>query len=129
MQRIEWMASLRRVLASELGIVAAYLYGSRARGEERPDSDVDLGVLFGETPAPKLDNAASRLESRLEAALGLSVQVTALNTAPPDLVHRVLRDGVILHDADPSKRIRFEVAARNRYFDLLPHLARYRKAG
>lgn len=129
MERAELIASLRRLLASEPGVAAAYLYGSRGRGQERPGSDVDLGVLFTETPLPRLDNAASQLESRLEAALGLVVQVTAMNTAPPDLVHRVLRDGVILHDTDPSSRIQFEVAARNRYFDLLPHLARYRKAG
>ncbi len=129
MKRTDLIATLRRLLAPDPGVVAAYLYGSRARGEERPTSDVDLGVLFAETPAPKLDNAASRLESRLELALGLVVQVTVINTAPPDLVHRVFRDGVILRDADPGRRIRFEVAARNRYFDLLPHLARYRRAG
>ncbi len=123
------IATLRQLLEDDSGVVGAYLFGSRGRGEERVDSDVDLGVLFAEAPRPRLDNAAARLESRLEAALGLAVQVTAVDVAPPDLVHRVLRDGVIVKDADPARRIGFEVAARNRYFDLLPHLARYRKAG
>jgi len=50
-----------------------------------------------------------------------------LNRAPVDLVHRVLRDGILLLDRDPSGRIRFEVRARNEYFDLLPHLRRYRR--
>lgn len=58
----------------------------------------------------------------------MSVQVVVLNTAPCDLVHRELRDGRLLADRDPSSRIRFEVHARNEYFDLQPHLERYRRS-
>jgi hypothetical protein len=54
--------------------------------------------------------------------------VVVLNSAPADLVHRVLRDGQLLLDRDRSRRIRFEVKARNEYFDLQPVLARYRAA-
>ena len=50
-----------------------------------------------------------------------------LDTAPPDLIHRVLRDGELVLDRDPSARVRFEVAARNAYFDLKPFLDRYRR--
>jgi hypothetical protein len=50
-----------------------------------------------------------------------------LNTAPPDLVHRVLRDGVLVLERDASARIRFEVRARNEYFDLRPRLDEYRR--
>jgi predicted nucleotidyltransferase len=122
-------APLRALLAEEPGtLVAAWLYGSRARGEERPGSDVDLGVLFERPPEPKLGNEAHRLEGRLEAALGLPVQVVVVNTAPPDLVHRVLRDGVLLLDRSARERARFEVKSRNEYFDLQPILARYREA-
>lgn len=53
--------------------------------------------------------------------------MATLNGAPADLVHRVLRDGVLVHEADRSGRIRFEVAKRNEYFDLLPILRRYRR--
>jgi len=47
--------------------------------------------------------------------------------APSDLVHRVLRDGRLLVDRDRRARIRFEVAARNRYFDMQPIWRRYRR--
>jgi hypothetical protein len=50
-----------------------------------------------------------------------------MNHAAPDLLHRVLRDGEILLDRDPSFRIQFEVRTRNEYFDLLPILRRYRR--
>lgn len=119
---------VRSLLSSDPRVQAAYLYGSRGRGDERPDSDVDLGILFAEEPPARIDGPVSELESRLESELGLPVQVVALNSAPPDLVHRILRDGLIVCDTDRSRRIRFEVKARNEYFDLQPFLARYRRA-
>jgi hypothetical protein len=42
-------------------------------------------------------------------------------------VHRILRDGKLLLDRDPPARIRFEVKARNEFFDLEPFLRRYRQ--
>ena len=40
------MAESVTVLRSE-GARFAYLYGSRARGQHRPDSDVDIAAYFG----------------------------------------------------------------------------------
>lgn len=108
------------------GAVAAYLFGSVARDDARPGSDVDVGVLFGEDPPETLDAPQFVLESRLEQLLGLPVQVVALNRAPADLVHRVLLDGRIVLDRDPPARIRFEVRRRNEYFDLAPIRRLYR---
>ena len=109
------------------GVVAAYLFGSRARGTARKGSDVDLGVLFAESLPTSLHGPPSRIADALERELGAEVQVVVLNTAPPDLVHRVLRDGVLVHESDRSARIRFEVARRREYLDLLPVLRRYRR--
>jgi hypothetical protein len=57
-----------------------------------------------------------------------TLDLVILNRAPLDLIHRVLRDGVLVYDSDPSSRIRFEVQTRNAYFDLLPYLRQYRRA-
>jgi len=109
------------------GVVAVYLFGSVARGDARQASDVDLAVLLGEDPPRTLDGLGLDLADELQAELGAPVQVVVLNTAPCDLTHRVLRDGRLLVDRDPSARIRFEVRARNEYFDLKPVLDRYRR--
>jgi len=124
--------SLERVIADCFSAeavppAAVYLFGSVARGSAGPHSDVDLAVLYRSEPAPTLAGLRLDLEAVLESRLGCPVQVIALDTAPPDLVHRVLRDGRLLLDFDRSARIRFEVRSRNEYFDLEPVRRRYRR--
>jgi uncharacterized protein YutE (UPF0331/DUF86 family)/predicted nucleotidyltransferase len=118
---------LRTVLAGRGNVVAAYLFGSVARDTATPTSDVDVAVLFVADPPSTIDGLHLRLEGELERVLGVPAQLVVLNRAPCDLIHRVLRDGVLLVDRDPRARIRFEVDARNRYFDLQPFLRRYRR--
>ncbi len=121
-------ATLRRFFAEHGDeIAAAYLFGSVARGTARPDSDVDVAVLPRARKSGSLDALELDLEGELERALGREVQLVVLHHAPADLVHRVLRDGELVCDHDPSQRIAFEVRARNEYFDLLPILERYRR--
>lgn len=114
--------------SSPRGALAVYLFGSRARDRARPDSDVDLGVLFEEEPGEGFASLPLELEADLVLELRLPVQVVALNRAPADLVHRIFMDGRLLLDRDPSRRIAFEVRLRNEYFDLQPLLREYRNA-
>jgi predicted nucleotidyltransferase len=113
--------------SADEGLVAVYLFGSFARGTSDSASDVDIGILLRTTHPGYLNDLRSTLEGVFERALGRRAQVVVLNTAPPDLVHRVLRDGRLLVDRDRAARIRFEVQARNEYFDLLPILNLYRR--
>ena len=111
-----------------IGIVCGYVYGSVARGEARSASDIDIAVLYAQEPPPTLDGLGLELGYTLERLLGKPVDLVILNRAPLDLIHRVLRDGVLVCESDPSARIRFEVQARSAYFDLLPYLRQYRRA-
>lgn len=108
-------------------VVAAWLYGSVGRGAHGPASDVDVAILRGRSSQGTLEDLPLDLEAALESVLGRAVSVIVADDAPPDLVHRVLRDGRLLVDRDPGRRIRFEVQTRNEYFDLVPYLNRYRR--
>jgi predicted nucleotidyltransferase len=120
---------LRDILVERLsrvdGLVAAYLFGSCARGEATAASDVDVALWLEKTPKT-LESLPLELTADLEQRLGMPVDVIVLNGAPSDLVHRVLRDGILLVERDRSARIRFEVRARNDYFDLQPMRNAYR---
>jgi uncharacterized protein len=121
-------ARLRAFLEDDpRGALAVYLYGSVARGQTRPDSDIDIGVLFATDPPATLEAPQFAIEAALERRLGTPVQVVALNRAPADLVHRVLRNGRLVLDRDRAARIRFEVRSRNEYFDLAPIRRLYRR--
>ena len=108
-------------------MATAYLFGSVARDTATPNSDVDVAVLLAAAPPRTFDGLHLGLEGELERGLGVPVQLVVVNRAPCDLVHRVLRDGVLLVDRDPGSKIRFEIDARSRYFDLQPFLRRYRR--
>lgn len=130
MNREHLIESLRRALAiADPTVVTAYLFGSVARAEHTDNSDIDVAVLFDPPPQPRLVNELSQLHDSLEHAVSHAVDLVSLNQAPPDLIHRVLRDGVLLLERDPYKRIQFEVQARNAYFDIKPYLDEYRKGG
>ena len=107
-------------------VVAVYVFGSEGRGTAGPNSDVDVAIFLGRRPASTLAAQPYALAADLEGALGRRVDLVVLDSAPADLIHRVLRDGVLVLDRDRAARIRFEVAARNAYFDLKPFLDRYR---
>lgn len=100
------------------GVDAVYLFGSRATGRPRRDSDVDIAVLF---PA-ELD-PAERLESRLRIAvelekhIGHPVDVVDLELASPPVQHQVLKARAILIDRNEARRVGFEMASRRQYFD------------
>ena len=128
----ELIAKLKRVLEAHGDIIVAYLFGSAARGELRPSSDVDVAILVSKdatsTTVPTLKSLQVGLQADLHEAAHRPVDLVILNQASPDLVHRILRDGVLLVERDRSARIRFEVRSRNDYFDVLPFLTRYREA-
>jgi predicted nucleotidyltransferase len=118
---------LCNALAGRDDLAAAWLFGSRARGTERAGSDVDVAVLLREDLPPTLEGLMLDLQDDLAAELGRPVDLVVMNRAPAELVHRVLRDGDLLVENDRSRRVRFEVARRAEYFDLLPILRRYRR--
>jgi predicted nucleotidyltransferase len=129
MERTELARTLGDYFRGRAEVAAAWLFGSQARGTAGPRSDVDVAVLLrgGAPAALARSDYVAAVQGDLEGALRKAVDVVVANGAAPDLLFRVLRDGVLVHEVDHERRILFEVAVRNEYWDLLPILDRYRK--
>ena len=69
------------------------LFGSVARGDDGPDSDIDLLVDI----APDVGLfALGRMRSEAERILGSSVDIVPANSLKPDVAERVLADAIPL---------------------------------
>lgn len=122
-----WKERLAERLAREPDVIAVYLFGSQARGTAGNHSDIDVGIWLASTPTRFMD-VPYALAGELESILGKPVDLVVMNTASPDLVHRILRDGELLVEHDRKQRIRFEVMVRNQYFDTQHLRDAYRRA-
>jgi predicted nucleotidyltransferase len=112
-----------------VGTAAVYLFGSVARAESAAGSDVDIAILFDQDPPRTRQGLYPGLADQLQQSLGRRVDLIILNHASADLVHRVLRDGILLCEPSRSARIRFEIRLRNEHFDLEPIRTLYRRTG
>jgi predicted nucleotidyltransferase len=115
---------LRRVLEARPEIREAYLFGSRARGDSTPVSDIDIAVYVDRDITPdRHSEYAAQLAAALMTALGRNdVEVVVLNDAPPLLYHRVLRDGIRLLARSLPETTEREGRALSRYCDYVPQL-------
>lgn len=101
----------------------AYVFGSVARGDDAPHSDVDVAVWLDDGrrhPEPPWGWRAV-IAAALMSALGRNdVDVVVLNEASPLLYHRVLRDGVRVLSRDPAATNTREGRALSRWCDWAP---------
>jgi predicted nucleotidyltransferase len=106
------LAAVREALP---GVRRVYLFGSRAVGEERPDSDLDLAVVLdGPADPVSLWMAGEDIASRLD----VDVDLIDLLTADTVLKHQIVTKGRRLFAADPMDAERYEIFILNDMMNL-----------
>jgi predicted nucleotidyltransferase len=106
----------------------ALLFGSLARGQGRPESDLDVAVRFAPgSRRPGLEHPRFAVAADLSPLVGRSVDVVDLDEAPPGLAWAVAAEGIVLREAEPGLATDFRAAAYDRYCDTAP-LRRLREA-
>src|SRR5438874_258412 len=68
---------VRRVSA-RYPVRAAVLYGSRARGTHRPDSDADMAILLSGIPGQRMDEALKMADIAFDVLMELGVLIEAI---------------------------------------------------
>jgi len=115
------VAGLEHALERYAEVAAVYLYGSTARGQATPLSDVDLAVVL--MPGVGQEERA-RLQRRLLTAVGRAlsgrrVDLRFLDDLPVAVRGRIVYEGVRVFERDAVVRLRQEVKARLEYHDFL----------
>jgi len=124
-KRDQIVQKITDLLSAEEQIVFAYLHGSFQEG--LPFRDIDLAVFITDNlPKEQLDYEL-KLEEKIEHIIKLPIDLKVINNAPPTFCYMVIKKGHGLLVRDDSKRVEFEVATLNRYFDILPFRQRYLK--
>ena len=117
--RDQIVAALSEALGGDQRIAAAYLFGSFTRGQATALSDVDVALVVADR-CSALERAAAVVEVATKlagTAPGVTFDVHALADLPTAVSGRVVNEGELVFESDPSARVRAEVAARMAYLD------------
>ncbi|MGH3845240.1 MAG: type VII toxin-antitoxin system MntA family adenylyltransferase antitoxin [Pseudonocardiaceae bacterium] len=96
----------------------AYLFGSRATGGSRADSDADIAVLpVRGLSAEQRADLRNRVAQIVEPAARTEVDVVLLDEAPLPLRGRIVSQPQVLYSADEPLRVRWESLTVRMYAD------------
>lgn len=96
------------------GAPFAFVFGSRAGGAARPDSDLDVAAWWPVAPPLASD-----------VLFDGPIDLLVLNEAPLELAGRVALHGELLFDDDAPSRVHWVADTRKVYLDEVPRMRRY----
>ena len=110
------ISPLLDLLDRRFGVESLWVFGSEASGRARPESDLDVAVLFSRPPS-----AVELAEARAEGAalIDRALDLVDLDTASPLLAYQVLKHGRLVTDRNPRRRYRFTAGVPARREDVL----------
>jgi len=95
-------------------VISIYLFGSYARGREKPFSDVDICVVA--------DRDANRDDILSHSSKKIDISI--FHELPLTMRFRVIKEGKLLFSRDELKLHRIIVATIKSYLDFKPHILR-----
>ncbi len=118
--------TLAQVCGQYQGVIAAWIFGSLAKGKIKERSDVDVALLV-KKEFTHHENYFDLLGFMTDLAnrLGREVDAVILNKAGEVLKFEVRKHGILAYEADPEERKRFEIRSRRQYEDYLYMHRRY----
>ncbi|KMT64719.1 type VII toxin-antitoxin system MntA family adenylyltransferase antitoxin [Catenovulum maritimum] len=112
---------LKEILNQQPELEIAILYGSAVNGKMRPDSDVDIAVLFNQ---PLNTSQKLTLASQLEKQLNRSIDLTDLSNLNGTILKQVLSKGVVLIENDKDAKEKLISKMIYNQADMMPYVIR-----
>ena len=110
------LIQLKKALSKQ-PIKIAYLYGSYARGQETPKSDIDIAVVL--ESESKIADYEISVNLQNEVKTGTSeIEVREIKSdTEPVFLRSVLKDRIVLFAKNEKERVNFETRAMKKFFD------------
>jgi predicted nucleotidyltransferase len=103
---------------SKYPVIIAYVFGSEAKGESGPLSDMDIAVFVDKS----IDKSGRfdlklRLSNELSSIMDRRVDLVILNDTPVQLSFEVIEDGELVFCRDQSIKVAVETEILSKYLD------------
>ena len=127
---LPYQRAVANIFATSDDTCLAVLYGSQARGQAGPLSDIDVAVLLERSFDPEhyFDRRLDIIGRLMQVLNTNEVDVVILNQAPLALQYRVVRDGIVLYSRHHDHMIEFVSQTVTRYLDFKPVVERHERA-
>jgi len=109
------IGEISNILKTKEYILFAYIFGSFT--SEDIFKDIDVGVFISGAEGKSLLTLELMLEGEVGDAIHTPVDIRIINQAPPSFVYNMLKDGIVIVDADKPLRSDFEGLVCKKYFD------------
>jgi len=124
---------IRKVLSKRPEVLAAYLYGSHAKGYAREGSDVDVAIMMSPDFSDDPYNYQFDLESEVTRAVpDVKVETILLNNMGYPLKYNASIGGRLVYSRDDIKRAQEEISIQNEredFGDFFEELLHYNLEG
>lgn len=125
MEAPEVVAAQIRPVLEQAPVMFSLLFGSVARGEASPSSDVDVAVRYEpDLSAAQRFRLTLELGRQLERVLQRQVDVVDLDEVPQRFAGRILTERVVVTGLDRVERVRHETRVLQQYRDFEEHARR-----
>lgn len=113
----------------EYPIRFAYLFGSRARGEENPTSDIDIAVYFAKHYNPSdITFIRGYLIEFGKEFFNNPIDIISLKHADLFLKYTIVKEGIIIKKNTDSTQAEFESLTLREFFDFQYYSDQYNTA-
>jgi hypothetical protein len=103
------LSKIIETIKAHPNIIAIYLFGSHAKGDDTPLSDIDIAVI--------MENPSSEDEAEIGSLASPQIDVVLFHRLPLHIKHEVFRYGREIFVRDEEKLLEIKLKVMSEYLD------------